>query len=111
MNLTITQALDRLKLIKFFRSQARFYNNSLSEMCYLVDKLLPYSFVDLEPGQVIQLKEELKDIAKFIVELDEDIAHNHAYIPLYPLYSPEENLLSKPCNEALEWYENLTPTT
>lgn len=93
--LTITKALNRLNLIKFFRKEKK--GLELATAIYYADNL-PYSFQDISQIAFDQLKEEIKDFAEYEFLTEEDEYQKFINQNINP---PLEYI------EANEWYESL----
>jgi len=93
---TITEALHRLNLIKFFRKEIN--GIELSTAVDYADNL-PYSFRDISQTYFNELKEKIKDIALYKLteeDIENEIWYNQNINP------PIEYI------EANSWYETLS---
>lgn len=96
MKLTITKYIDRLKLIKFFRTY--YITMTLTEAVYNTDNL-PYVF-EVSKADGNDIREAIKSFALFSIEEDkEDFGFCNYNLNINP---PQEFL------DALGWYSSCT---
>ncbi len=94
--LTITEALNRIELVKFFRSEN--YKTTLSEAVHYVNNL-PFTYDDLSDWYAETMGKKLSEIAKVSIEKDIEYVEHNFNMNINP---PEEAI------KAIQWHETLS---
>lgn len=101
MRLIIKKCLNRLKLIKFFRSYI--YDLPLIKAVYYADNL-PYVFDHQDKPDIQEIQTIIKDFTIFSVEDNEEDKEINIYASCYNLnINPPQTYI-----EAMDWYETLS---